>query len=272
VGLAVAVVLMLAAVGGGIWVARERRQATDVAALRLLAEAQALLGQAWADPVGSFGEFQQARGTAAKAEQLAREGSASEEVRQRAVSLVQELTRQAEASQRDRLLLAALLAVRAPHEGPRYRQDGQAFLTVMAEPTAEEQFRAAFRAWDATFDIDLLPTEALAARLKERPPAVVMEVIAALDEWANERRRQRRPACHGNPWPAWRQRWTMTRARGAASCAPSGRATTYHGSAPWARWRWPCGRSRCRSTRGWGKTGLTYAGWWRRPTWRASRC
>ena len=51
-----------------------------------------------------------------------------------------------------------------------------------------------FRAWDATFDVDTLTTEEAAARLKGRSPTVRTEVIAALDEWASERRRSKMPA------------------------------------------------------------------------------
>src|SRR5262249_40577233 len=41
-------------------------------------------------------------------------------------------------------------------------------------------------------DVDATPTAAAAARLRARPAAVVAEVVAALDEWTGERRRQGR--------------------------------------------------------------------------------
>jgi tetratricopeptide (TPR) repeat protein len=63
----------------------------------------------------------------------------------------------------------------------------------LAEPSADEQFAAAFRDWDPAFDVDTLSTAEAAARLRSRPPAMRAEVIAALDEWASERRRQRAP-------------------------------------------------------------------------------
>src|SRR5262249_50104988 len=57
-----------------------------------------------------------------------------------------------------------------------------------AEPSADDQFAAAFRDWG--LDVDATSVEEAAARLKGRPAAVVTEVVAALDEWASERRRQ----------------------------------------------------------------------------------
>src|ERR1700683_3131920 len=109
------------------------------------------------------------------------------------------LRQEAEAAQRDRRLLAALLEVRAPREGPKSQREDKGFLTALAEPSADEQMQAAFREWDPTFDVDKLPTAEAAARWKGRPAAVVTEVIAALDEWASERRQQRLPP------EAWRR-------------------------------------------------------------------
>jgi tetratricopeptide (TPR) repeat protein len=61
----------------------------------------------------------------------------------------------------------------------------------VAEPTADEQFAAAFRRWG--LDVDgTAPSEA-AALLKTRPAVVVTEVVAALDEWASEMRQQAKP-------------------------------------------------------------------------------
>src|SRR5262249_35136984 len=62
----------------------------------------------------------------------------------------------------------------------------------MAEPSADEQFAAAFKSWG--LDVDATPAGDAAMRLKARPAAVVVEVVAALDEWASERRIQGVPA------------------------------------------------------------------------------
>jgi Flp pilus assembly protein TadD len=61
-------------------------------------------------------------------------------------------------------------------------------MATLAEPSADEQFRAAFRAWG--LDVDAVPVAEATARLRGRPGPVVTEVIAALDEWAAERRRR----------------------------------------------------------------------------------
>jgi tetratricopeptide (TPR) repeat protein len=65
-------------------------------------------------------------------------------------------------------------------------------MLALAEPTADEQFAAAFRRWG--LDVDGTAAGEAAALLKARPAAVVAEVVAALDEWASERRRQGKPA------------------------------------------------------------------------------
>jgi tetratricopeptide (TPR) repeat protein len=72
-------------------------------------------------------------------------------------------------------------------------------MAQMAEPSSDEQFAAAFREWDRTFDVDTTSIAEAAARLMGRPAAVRAEVIAALDEWASERRRQ------GMPPKKWRR-------------------------------------------------------------------
>jgi superkiller protein 3 len=59
-------------------------------------------------------------------------------------------------------------------------------MMALTEPTADEQFSSAFREWG--LDVDAMPASKAVARLKRRPAVVVTEVIAALDEWANQRR------------------------------------------------------------------------------------
>jgi hypothetical protein len=53
---------------------------------------------------------------------------------------------EAEAGRRDRRLLAALLEVRQPREGPRYQRTAEGSLMTLAEPSLDEQFVVAFRA------------------------------------------------------------------------------------------------------------------------------
>jgi serine/threonine-protein kinase len=189
--LAAALLLLVAGGGGGAWWVQQRRQATDAGVARLMGEARLLHQQALNDPLAEGRKFDDARDTAGKARQLADDAGASAALRQEATALAQELEVAAKAAERDRVLLAALLEVRGPREGPTYRRDEQGFMEKLAEPSADEQFQAAFRAWG--LDVDATPTAEAVARLGGRPGPVRTEVTAALDEWAAERRRQRRP-------------------------------------------------------------------------------
>jgi serine/threonine-protein kinase len=196
-GLAVAVLLLLAGGGTGAWLwqaraaeLNQRRRQTDAAAEQAMGEARSLLQQAKAAPLGDLGRLvHEALVAASKAKDLARPGEASEAVRQQAEDLTGTVESEAEAVRRDQWLLAALLEVRGPREGRKYRKDDKGFMAELAEPSADEQFKAAFREWDPAFDVDALSTEGAATRLKERPKAVLTEVVAALDEWAIERQR-----------------------------------------------------------------------------------
>jgi tetratricopeptide (TPR) repeat protein len=171
---------------------QQRRQATDAGVTRLMGEARLLHQQARDDPLAEGRKFGDALETARKAAELAADAGASAALRREAAALVAALEAEAEAAGRDRVLLAALLEVRGPHEGPKFRKDEEGLMAMLAEPSADEQFAAAFRAWG--LDVEATPAAEAAARLKERPGAVVTEVTAALDEWAAERRRQGRPA------------------------------------------------------------------------------
>src|SRR5262249_43470641 len=121
-----------------------------------------------------------------QAAELARANEPSAEVRRQAEELEVALAGEESGARRDRALLTALLEGRGPREGQRFHKGHRGL--GLAEPSADEQFRAAFRAWG--LDVDATPTAEAARRLRARPAAVVAEVVAALDEWAAERRRQ----------------------------------------------------------------------------------
>jgi serine/threonine-protein kinase len=187
--LALAVLLFVIGGGGATWWVQQRRQATDAGVSGLMSEARLLFDQAgsarWAEAPKLYA---QARDTARQADDLARTGGASAAVREQAADLARSLEEGAAAAERDRRLLVALMEVRGPREGPRYQKGEKGVMVELAKPSADEQFAAAFRAWDPTLDVDALATEEEAARLKGRPPAVLTEVIAALDQWVSERR------------------------------------------------------------------------------------
>lgn len=150
-----------------------------------LVQAELLAEQARADPLQTD-KYRQALEATRVASQLAE--SASDEARQRTQELIARLKWEENAARKDRELLTALLDVRGPREGPRYQSDAEGRMLAIAEPTADEQFTEAFRRWG--LDVDGTDVSEAAALLKARPPAVVTELIAALDEWASERRRQ----------------------------------------------------------------------------------
>jgi serine/threonine-protein kinase len=190
-GLAAALLLLLAGAGSAAWWFQQRQQTADAATNQGIAEARLLFEQARAAPLTEYAKFAQALAAARKAEQMANTGSASRGVRDRAAELVAEFTAEKEAADRDRNLLTHLLDVRGPHEGPKFQTDDKGLMVQLAEPSADEQFAAAFKEWG--LDVDATPVQEAAARLQGRPQAVVIEVVAALDEWASERRRARKP-------------------------------------------------------------------------------
>src|SRR5262249_53730277 len=156
-GAVLAVGLLLLGAGGGAWWLRQRRQTADTASISTMAEARLLLDQAKRSPLADGGKFGEALGAARKAKKMAETAGAAAEVQQQAGELVAELEREAETADRDRRLLARLLDVYSPREGPKYSRAGRGrTMMVVAEPTAEEQFASAFRDWG--LDVDTTAT------------------------------------------------------------------------------------------------------------------
>jgi serine/threonine-protein kinase len=204
VGLATALLVLVVGGGGGAWFWQHQRQKVDTEAALAMKEAWLLLDQAKTAPLLDAGKFREAMVAARNAEAVARTG-ASKDVQEQTAALVETVKQEADAAERDHQLLVALLDVCGPHEGPTIREDNKGQVVALAEFSADKQFADAFRAWDATFDVDVLATEEAAARLRRRPPAVVMQMIAALDEWASERR-QDTTLKRKDP-VAWQRRW-----------------------------------------------------------------
>jgi serine/threonine-protein kinase len=192
--LAVAVLGLFVGVGSSVWWVQQRRQETNAAVSGSINDADRLLDEArssktsWADAPKLYA---QARDAAHRADELARSGGVSATLRAQAADLARSLDDEVERAERDRRLLIALLEVRAPREGPKFVKDEKGLMLALAEPSADEQFAAAFRAWDPTFDVAALTPEGAAARLRDRPAAVRDELVAALDDWAAERWRAR---------------------------------------------------------------------------------
>ena len=278
-GLAVAVLLILTGGGGGVWYVQQQRQVADAAVVPPLAEAGTLRDEARAaTSVNDLAKFGAALAVARKADELARTSGASDDLRRRSAALVADLEGEASAAQRDRALLAALLEVSDTEYEPKFSKD-DAGLMVQLSP--DDQYRAAFREWDSSFDVDTLSAAEAAARLKGRPAVVVTEVIAALDEWASQRRQDqaRRRQDPGE----WQRRWRQVADQAAAldDNSESGRggerarswpAVAWVGSRGWGCWPWPSDPCQSPSMAGWERIAVACASWRSRWIRRRSRC
>jgi serine/threonine protein kinase len=178
---AAVLLLVVAGVGAGWWL-QQRQRAADAVVDSKLKEVQALLDQAKGTPLADGGKQREALKVAQNALELARTGGASASVRERAAALVAELEKEEEVAGRDHRLLAWLPVIRGRLAQPP---------DVRGPRSADEQFANAFREWG--LDVDATPTAEAAARLGERPVAVVVKVSAALDEWVRERQWQGKP-------------------------------------------------------------------------------
>ena len=142
-------------------------------------------------------------------------------------------------------------------------------MAALAEPCADEQFAAAFRALGPGARRGRPPDPGGGGAPQERLAPVLTEVIAALDEWADSgaaRGSPRRSAAPGRTWP---RRWTTTRLGAAelrAILARGQLAARAAGALAAA-----LARCRCRSTPAWATTAAACAGWPRAVHTRPSR-
>jgi serine/threonine-protein kinase len=187
--LAAAAVLVLGLVGcGAWWLDRQRAEATQKVK-QAVREARSLWEKARDAPLGNLRLYREALAAARKADGLAQQGPVATEWRQAAGELLGEVETHFNAAEKDRRLLDACLDVRSPRETPTFHRDESGVVVQLVLPDADQQFAAAFRAYG--LDVETLPTEETAARLRKRPKAVVVEVAAALDDWAFERLRKK---------------------------------------------------------------------------------
>jgi serine/threonine-protein kinase len=184
--LALAVLALAVAGGGGAWGLARWRSHTDARINLALNEANALQAQAQAAPVGeqALVRWAEAEASARRLDDLLTQGFPSPEVRQRARDWIAELEgeaaaarRQAAAAERDSQFLDRLADIRTQKE------DG------FDQTDTDGAYAQAFR--DYGLDVDALTTEVAARRVPARP--WVPGLAAALDDWALERRRLRRP-------------------------------------------------------------------------------
>ena len=195
-GLLAALVLLAAAGGGGAWLLYQQRAAaqarqaqTDQEVRGVLERARALLEEGWqADDLAKLTE---ARAEGNRAEDIARSGGAAAAVREEAEALRGDAVARLERAERNRALLLAVLDVSAPQETRAYHRDEAGRPTALAQPSVDEQYAAAFRRWG--LDVDGTAEAEVVARLGAQPEPAVQELIAGLDSWMLERRRQKRP-------------------------------------------------------------------------------
>jgi serine/threonine-protein kinase len=193
-GLWPALTLLLALGVGVAWsrhldhaAAEARRQLTDQEARLAMQRARELLDAAWQapDPTRALAE---ARAAADRAAAVADSGEASADVRHEAAALRRRVAARIDQAQKNGTLLTALLDVQVRWVASTYRRNEHGQLLTRAEPSVDEQFTAAFLHWGV--DVDNEPVAQVVARLTAQPAPFVQDVVAGLDAWALERRRQ----------------------------------------------------------------------------------
>jgi Flp pilus assembly protein TadD len=189
VGLAVAVLMLAVAGGAGAWWLAQWRSGSDARLNLALHEADALRAQARALLPGepALARWVEAEAAGRRLDDLLAQGFPSAELRQRVRDSIAALGEEAGAARRlateekrDRQLLDQLAEVRTQKED----QFGK----------SQSDFAYAKVFQDYGVDVDGLSATAVAERLGKKAPAFVLEVAAALDDWAMERRRLKRPA------------------------------------------------------------------------------
>ena len=198
-GLAAVALLLVVAGGAGAWMIQQqhaaaltRRREAEQKTRTAMESARRLLEEGWRNNDGA--KLAVALAEADKAVKVADSGGAGDDARQEADALRRQAQARVTGARKNAALLAALLNVTAPRETARYKRGESGTMAAVAEPSVDAQFGEAFRRWG--LDIDKTPVEESAARLGEQPAAVVQEIVAGLDGWLAERRRQR-PAI---PW------------------------------------------------------------------------
>jgi serine/threonine-protein kinase len=195
-GLLAAVVLLVAVGGAGTWLLyrqratdRNRQAQTDQDVRRVLEQAQALLEKGWR--AADLAILTEAGAEGHRAQGMALSGGASAPVQQEAEAFRDDAGGRLERAETNRALLKALLDVSAPLETVARAHDQGVRMTAPGQPSVDEQYAAAFRRWG--LDVDAAPEDEVVARLGAEPDVVVQEIIAGLDGWMMERRRQMRP-------------------------------------------------------------------------------
>jgi tetratricopeptide (TPR) repeat protein/tRNA A-37 threonylcarbamoyl transferase component Bud32 len=186
--IALAAVVLLAGVVG-TWLLQQqwaRQHEVSQKALQGLQRARDLLSAGWQS--NDLAKLKESKVEADGAAEIARSGAAA--VQQETAAFQQEVEDRLDRAQKSSILLKDLLDISTPSDAQRFQRD-TAGLAVMLQPSAEEQYAGAFRRRWPDLDIDKSAEGEIVARLSAEPPAVVEEVLAGLDAWMMQRRRQR---------------------------------------------------------------------------------
>jgi tetratricopeptide (TPR) repeat protein len=195
-GLLAVVGLLVAAVGVSAWqfylhrtVAHARQAKTDQKVREVMDRARGLLEEGWL--AHDLAKLTETTAEGNRAADIARSGGASAAVRQEAEAFREDAIARRKRAQKNRALLEAILDVSAPQETNNYARDEAGRTVRLVQPSVDEQYAAAFRRWG--LDVDGTAEAEVVARLGREPDVVVQELIAGLDAWMLERRRQKRP-------------------------------------------------------------------------------
>jgi serine/threonine-protein kinase len=197
---AVGLLLLVGGISAGLqyrqWaMARDRQAQTGHEVRRVLEGARALLERGWKE--ADLEMLTQAEAEGKRAEGMAQSGGASAPVLREANAFTTDARDRLGRADKNRTLLQELLDVSGPQQ-PWVPGRGRASRpAVLTPPSWDEQFAAAFRHWG--LDVDGTPEAEVVERLGAEPDPVAKELIAALDGWMMERRRQ------GRPEAAWRR-------------------------------------------------------------------
>jgi serine/threonine-protein kinase len=195
-GLLASLTVLIAATGtGGLLLYQQQlaagaRQAeTDRKFRDVLERERGQLEEGWL--AHDHAKLAEARAAGIRATDLARSGGASAAVQQEAEAFREAADLRLGRAQKNSALLEAVQDVSAPQEISAYTHDEAGRATLLAQPSVDEQYAAAFRRWG--LDLDSAAEAEVVARLGAEPPVVVQELIAALDGWMMERLRRKRP-------------------------------------------------------------------------------
>jgi serine/threonine-protein kinase len=189
-----AVALVAAAGAVGAWQlsqqradARARQARTDQEVHAILGLARVRLGDAW--KAADLEKLAEAKAEGNRAADIARSGGASAAVQQEAEVFQEDATGRLERAERNRALLEALQDVSVHNETLAYVYGRTNSSVGLALPSADELYGTAFRRWG--LDVDGTAEDEVVQRLGAEPAPVAQELVAGLDGWMLERRRNR---------------------------------------------------------------------------------